>query len=145
MGLFGRRKSNEADFNTKIKEMAREFVDLYTKTAGVPFDKTTELEKQILATYSFGMIDGLRQNEKINITPNQVGDGIVDVLVSVFKYSAAQADSFFNSMVLDLQSGDPRNTSYAIIHRGLDGYFGWQKNKDAVVRDILQIVNLLKG
>ncbi len=145
MKLFNKLKNKQINFNDMIKKLAQEVVNSYTKETQLSFDQITELERQILATYLFGMFDGLRQNNNINITPNQMAINISDVLVSVFKYSQNQAESFVNEMITNLQSNNPRNTSYAIIHRGLEGYYTWNNSQDQVIKDIIEIVTLLKN
>ncbi len=145
MKLFNKSKNKQSNFNDMIKKLAQEVVNSYTKETQSSFDQITELERQILATYLFGMFDGLRQNNNINITPNQMAINISDVLVSVFKYSKNQAESFVNEMITSLQSNNPRNTSYAIIHRGLEGYYTWDSSKEQVIKDIMEIVTLLKN
>lgn len=76
----------------------------------------------------------------------EIAEMIKNNLIDVFNYSNEQAQQFFDSMVNDLQSKDPRNTQYVIIHRGLDGYFAWEKGqKSNVIKDVGQIINALKG
>ncbi len=142
MRLFN--KSKENNFNDIIKELSQDVLNLYLNEIKSSFEQITELERQILATYLFGMFDGVRQNNNIDITPNQIAINISDILVSVFRYSKNQAESFVNEMIEDLQSNNSKNTSYAIIHRGLEGYYNWDNSKDKVIKDIIQIVNLFK-
>lgn len=142
MGLFNKSKGD--NFNNIIKELSQDVLNLYLNEIKSSFEQITELERQILATYLFGMFDGVRQNNNLDITPNQIVINISDILVSVFRYSKKQAESFVNGVIEDLQSDNPQNTSCAIIHRGLEGYYTWGKNKDKVIKDIIQIVDLLK-
>ncbi len=144
MKLFNKSKEKQNNFNDIIKELSQDVVYLYINEIKSSFEQITELERQILATYLFGMFDGVRQNNNIDITPNQMAENVSDILVSVFKYSKSQAEVFINEMVDSLQSNNSQNTSYAIIHRGLEGYYTWGKNKDKVIKDIIQIVSLLK-
>ncbi len=144
MGLFNKSKKKQISFNGMIKELSQDVLNLYTNEMEISFEEITELERQILATYLFGMFDGIRQNNSIDITPNQMAINISDILVSVFKYSKNQAESFVDEMIDSLQSNNPQNTSYAIIHRGLEGYYTWGNSKDKVIKDIIQIVKLLK-
>ncbi len=144
MKLFNKSNGKQNNFNDIIMELSQDVVYLYINEIKSSFEQITELERQILATYLFGMFDGVRQNNNIDITPNQMAENVSDILVSVFKYSKSQAEVFVNEMIGDLQSNDSQNTSYTIIHRGLEGYYTWGKNKDKVIKDIIQIVNLLK-
>ncbi len=141
MRLFNKSQNN---FNSMIKKLSQDVVNLYTNEIQTSFEQITELERQVLVTYLFGMFDGFRQNNKIDITPGQMAINISDILVSVFKYSKSQAESFVNETIDNLQSNNPQNTSYVIIHRGLEGYYTWSNSKDKVIKDIIQIVSLLK-
>lgn len=144
MGLFDKFKTRKSDFSNIITELAQEIITLYLAEVGVSLEKTSELERQVLAVYLFGMFDGLRQDKKIQIAPEQMVNDISNVLVTLFNYSQSQTETFVNEMINNLQSNDSQNTHYAIIHRGLSGYFAWNDNKDKVIEDIIQIISLLK-
>lgn len=146
MGIFHKAKKENKDFQSMSKEMGDELIDLYSKEINLPFEQTTELERQVLAVYFFGMSNGLMQHLKLKNTPIEIAEMIRNNLVDVFHYSKEQAQQFLDNMISDLQSKDPRNTQYAIIHRGLDGYFAWEKGQKAnVIKDVCQIMNALKG
>lgn len=146
MGIFNKSKKENNNFQTMSKAMGNELIELYSKVNNLSFDKTTELERQVLAVYFFGMSNGLMQHLKSKNTPMEIAEMIKNNLIDVFNYSNEQAQQFFDSMVNDLQSKNPRNTQYVIIHRGLDGYFAWEKGqKSNVIKDVGQIINALKG
>lgn len=146
MGIFNKVKKENNNFQTMSKAMGNELIELYSKEINLSFEKTTELERQVLAVYFFGMSNGLMQHLKLKNTPMEIAEMIKNNLIGVFNYSNEQAQQFFDSMVNDLQSKDPRNTQYVIIHRGLDGYFAWEKGqKSNVINDVGQIISALKG
>ena len=146
MGLFSKAKKETDSFQSMGKTMGNELIGLYSKEINLSFDKTTELERQILAVYFFGMSNGLMQNLKLKNSPMEIAEMIKNNLVDVFHYSNEQAGQFLDSMISDLQSKDPRNTQYVIIHRGLEGYFAWEEGqKGNVIKDVCQIINTLKG
>ena len=104
----------------------------------------SELERQILAVYFFGMADGLRQANFTNESVDKITKTIINVLIKEFKYSENQARQFLDSIIYDLQSKDSNNTQYVIIHKGLDGYFKWKSgNKNDVIKNVCQIINKL--
>jgi hypothetical protein len=147
MGIFDKLsgKKPENHFVQQVQAIAQELMDLYSKKVNTPFDKTSELERQILAVYLFGMADGLRQKEKLERTPLQIETDMTAVLMTIFRYSLPQAQEFVKGMISDLQSNDRNNTIYAIIHRGLDGYFAYCDGKKAeVVEDVSQIIKSLQ-
>jgi hypothetical protein len=147
MGLLDKLSGKEAKkyFVQQVQLIAQELVDLYSKKVNMSFDKTSELERQILAVYLFGMANGLRQKEKLERTPLQIETDMTAVLVTIFRYSLPQAQKFVKGMISDLQSNDRNNTVYAIIHRGVDGYFAYSDGKrDEVVEDVFQIIKNLQ-
>lgn len=146
MGLFDKLKKKDNDFKTICEEMGKEFLELYLKETNTLLENISELERQVLSVYFFGMADALRQSKTTDSNANEIALIIMNTLVNVFKYSKDQAEQFFDSMIENLQSKDPNNTQYVIIHRGVDGYFAWEKGeKINVIKDVCQIVNLLKG
>lgn len=144
--LFFKSKDKESNFIKIGEEIGKEIINLYCHKKDTSFDNTSELERQIISVYLFGLLDGIRQDKYSDLTPLQVKKSISHILGSVLGYTLNQADDFTEDMINNLQSGDPQNTIYAIIHRGLDGYFMWIKNKkDEVVNDIYSIVGLLQS
>lgn len=146
MGLFNKAKKENNSFQSMGKTMGNELIELYGKEINLSFEKTTELERQVLAVYFFGMSNGLMQNLKLKNSQMEIAEMIKNNLVDVFNYSNEQAQQFLDSMISDLQSKNPQNTQYVIIHRGLEGYFAWEKGqKSNVIKDVCQIINALKG
>lgn len=146
MGLFDKLKKKDNDFKTICEEMGKEFLELYLKETNTLLENISELERQVLSVYFFGMSDALRQSKTTDSNANEIALIIMNTLVNVFKYSKDQSEQFFYSMIENLQSKDSKNTHYAIIHRGVEGYFAWEKGeKISVIKDVCQIVNLLKG
>ena len=143
MGLFKKAKNN--NFELMCEKMANELISLYNKNKGISFKNISELERQILALYFFGMSDGLRQDLATSLNVNEIANIIINIMIKDFEYSKEQAEQFFDKMIDNLQSKNPNNTHYAIIHNGVDGYFKWQKNiKNEVIKDICKIVDILK-
>lgn len=90
------------------------------------------------------MADGLRQDNFANEGADKVAKSAINVLIKDFEYSENQAGQFFESIIDNLQSKDPNNTEYVIIHKGLDGYFKWKDgNKNDVIANVCQIIDIL--
>src|SRR5712691_10658292 len=86
---------------------------------GIPFEASTELRRQLLASYCFGMLfAGGRLNK---LTPPDVHALTIAVLLDVFKYSQHQAVAFAEDLIQS-SSGRGNPTTNAVIHRGIDGY-----------------------
>lgn len=145
IGLFDKfKREGNNDFESACSKMGAELVALYLQEKGIAFETMSELERQVLAVYFFGMADGLRQDISANEDADKIAKTVINVLMKEFKYSENQARQFFNSIVDDLQSKDPTNTQYAIIHKGLYGYFKWKDgNKNDVIANVCQIIDIL--
>lgn len=144
MGIFDKFKKVNKDYELICNKMVAEFVNLYTQEKGITFEAMSELERQILAVYFLGMADGLRQDNSTNESVDKITKTIINILIKEFKYSENQSRQFLDSIIYDLQSKDPNNTQYVIIHKGLDGYFKWKDgNKNDVIKNICQIINKL--
>ena len=87
MGLFDKFRMKENNFETACKKMGAEFVELYLNETNSLFDNISELERQVLAIYCFGMVDGLRQNSDVGSSTNEVSEIITGLFIDVFKYS----------------------------------------------------------
>jgi hypothetical protein len=88
-------------------------------------EETTELRRQVLATFAFGMVMAAGMHD--NLEPEQVHALALGALVDSFGYSADQAATFAEALI-EAISGDERPTSNAIIHRGIEGYGQWRAN-----------------
>jgi hypothetical protein len=117
----------------EIAEMAGELFGI----VGVPFEQTTELQRQLLSAFGFGMLFAVGQIRKLG--PSDVHALAITMLMDVFKYSAAQAGDFARLLIESSgAAGDP--TINTIIHRGIDGHRQWQAKQAHELRgSILEI------
>src|SRR5262249_10936966 len=104
--------------------------DLFA-SVGVPFESTTELQRQVLASFAFGQIE--------HLTPPQVHALSIAMLVDAFKYSAEQAGAF-SSGLIESASGRGNQTIQAIIHHGIDGHLQWSSGQTAELRENINSV-----
>lgn len=95
--------------------------DLVAST-GMPFESTTELQRQLLASFAFGMVFAICQIE--HLSPPEVHALSITMLSDTFKYSAQQAGAFSHDLV-ESASGRGNSQIQAIIHRGIDGHRQW--------------------
>jgi hypothetical protein len=110
-------------------------------SGGVPFEATTELQRQLLASFAFGMTFAIGQIE--HLTPPEVHALSIAMLTDAFKYSAQQAGAF-SSHLIESASGRGNPTIRAIIHRGIDGHRQWSSGQTAElsknVRSVFQAI-----
>jgi hypothetical protein len=96
------------------------------EAAGVPFESTTELQRQVLASFAFGMAFAAGQTE--HLTPPEVHALSITMLMDALKYSAHQAGAF-SSHLIESAGGNGNPTIQAIIHQGIDGYGQWNSGQ----------------
>jgi hypothetical protein len=89
--------------------------------AELPFSKTSELQRQLLACFSFGMI--YAEGQTLKLTPPEVHSLVICCLIDTFKYSDAQAAAFSEHLIQCASNSKLNATMTAIIHRGIDGHY----------------------
>ena len=108
---------------------------------GIPFENTTELQRQLLAAFSFGMLFALGRFNKLSAL--EIHTLSICLLMDVFKYSDRQATAFAEDLIESASSrGNP--TTNAVIHRGIDGHQQWEKGLTSDLKrnldDIFRVV-----
>ena len=125
-----------ADMKELRSSLTKMCADLFA-SVGVPFESTTELQRQVLASFAFGMTFAVGQIE--HLTPPQVHALSIAMLVDAFNYSAEQAGAF-SSNLIESASGSGNQTIQAIIHRGIDGHLQWSTGQTAELRENINSV-----
>ena len=99
------------------------------------------MEKQVLSVYAFGGIHVLSQQESLAAAE---GHAIcLALLVQFFGYSpeasAAKAQALIEA------AGDKTSHLNSIIHRGIDGFLAWQKNRTSFdATDFVEVLTAMK-
>jgi hypothetical protein len=101
-------------------------------TIDIPFEKTSELQRQLLAAFAFGMVFAVGQTEKL--TPPEVHALALSALMDVFHYSDHQAAAFAQQLISVSSDKRVHPTMHAVIHRGIDGHYQWQQNQTEALR-----------
>jgi hypothetical protein len=105
-------------------------------------EETTELRRQVLSTFAFGMVFAAGMGQ--GLEPAQVHALVVGALEDSFGYNADQAVTFSEALI-DAISGESRPTSNAIIHRGIEGYRQWSERElDELRANIAEIFAVLE-
>jgi len=115
----------------EVKEMAGGLF----RAIGVPFEQTSELQRQVLASFAFGMVFAMGRLKELK--PPEVHALAIACLTDVFKYANDQAAAFSIDLV-SAASGQGNPTTKAIIHRGITGHAQWQQGDEAGLRANLQ-------
>ena len=114
-----------ADMKILRSSLVNMCADLIT-SVGIPFESTTELQRQVLASFAFGMTFAMGQIE--HLTPPEVHALSITMLIDAFKYSPQQAGTF-SSHLIESAGGRGNPTIQAIIHRGIDGHRQWSSSQ----------------
>ena len=75
-----------------LRSAVASMCDDLVASGGVPFESTTELQRQMLASFAFGMTFVIGQIE--HLTPPEVHALSITMLMDVFKFSGQQAAAF---------------------------------------------------
>jgi hypothetical protein len=111
--------------------MARSLFDVIA----LPFEKTTELERQVVATFAFGMLFAAGQIRRFS--PPEVHALSICCLTDVFLYTSQQAVDFASHLTDVSANEAAQPVRNAIIHRGIDGHHDWSTGNTARLRDNL--------
>jgi len=103
----------------------------------IPFEETSELQRQLLAAFAFGMSFAVGKIEKL--TPPEVYALAIIMLMGTFRYSAEQATAFAQELI-ESASGRGNPTIRTVIHRGIDGHRQWHSGERAGLQDNIESV-----
>jgi hypothetical protein len=107
----------------EIADMADQLFDV----VGIPFEQTSELQRQLLAVFAFGMIFAIGQLGRL--TAPEVHALVLCCLMDVFRYADHQAAAFAEELIAAASHQNHHSTKNAIIHRGIDGHRQWQQGQ----------------
>ncbi|MFP7735857.1 Imm48 family immunity protein [Priestia aryabhattai] len=105
-------------------------------------DSNDEQEKQILGAYLFGMFNGLGHEK--NSKPVDIQSAMIQVANENLSYSLESAVQF-SQFLINSTDKDFHPTMFAIIHRGLEGYFMYKDDEnEKLSRDFHDIMEVVK-
>lgn len=109
---------------------------------GKKFEDTTELERQVLAAFSFGMVYAIVVEKELDTL--QIHPVSSAMLIEVFHYSEDQAEDFTQELINSTDE-EYHPVMYSIIHRGIEGYHQYESNQKRKLKknilEVLEIVN----
>jgi hypothetical protein len=109
----------------------------------VAFADTTELERQLLATFAFGIV--YAEGRTNGLSAAQVHALSITVLINTFKYSPEQAAAFAEHLIDVAADRDVHPTMNAIIHEGIDGHEAMGRGDTAAVTERIDRIFTLLG
>jgi hypothetical protein len=108
----------------EVAEMAEGLFDVI----GIPFEQTSELQRQLLAAFAFGMTFAIGQLNRL--TAPEVHALAIFYLMDVFRYADHQAVAFAENIIAAASDRKHHPTINAIIHRGIDGHRQWHQREE---------------
>ena len=125
----------------ELREQSAEMAGELFSVLDIRFEETTELQRQLLAAFSFGMLFAICQFNKLS--PAEVHALAICLLRDVFRYSEPQAVAFAEDLIASA-SGRGNPTTNAVIHRGIEGHRQWEGRLPSELKgnieDIFKIV-----
>jgi hypothetical protein len=121
-----------------LKALRRQSAEMGHELCSVlstPFEETTELQRQLLASLSFGMLFAVGCLNKL--APPDLHALSIFLLLDVFKYSEDQAVAFAEDLIA-AASGRGNPTINAVIHRGIDGHRQWEAGRMSELKSNLE-------
>lgn len=101
------------------------------------------LSKQVIASYFFGMVNGLAQEMGINVST--VHACMLKILCEKMEYSTEQATQL-SQLLINSTDKSFHPTIFAIIHRGIEGYYYYKNNqKQDLHNDLSVIIDTVNG
>lgn len=107
----------------------------------VDLKKMTELERQLIAAFSFGMIYAEGFINKIK--PETIEVLSIYMLQDSFDYQPEQSVSYTEILIKASIKRSFHSTINAVIHRGIDGHQQWKEDKkDLLKSNVIEILKL---
>lgn len=111
---------------------------------GRPFEDTDELERQVLATISFGALNAA--GHIAELSAQQAYGLTVDMLTTVFRYETDQARSFAEHLVAIAAGAVEQKTMLQLVHYGIDMHVQYVNNDLEPIRhNILSILDQIRA
>lgn len=123
--------------NDKFSIYCSRMANDLSKILEINLEETSEMERQVIAAFLFGMINAYALDEKIN--PPKVHGTMIGILINEFKYSEKQACEFAQ-ILINSSSREYHPTMYTIIHRGIKAYYDYKEAKEKEVYDNLTYI-----
>lgn len=99
---------------------------------GIELEQASELQRQLLAAFAFGMV--YAEGKLNKLSPVQVHGLTIQILIDVFNYSADQAGTF-SSLLIDAASDKSvQSVINAVIRRGIKGHYQWEQKQSSQLK-----------
>lgn len=128
---------NVKGYHDEVKRLVGETVRL----SGISPKSAGDQERLILGAYCFGVINGYSLEQKAE--PVHVQAALISAAVQFLGYAPETAAQLCDFLIQSTNR-DFHPTVYAIIHRGMEGYYLLKENKrQALTRDVREIVEVV--
>ena len=112
-----------------------------TSILGQP-DVDDEQTRQIFGAFLFGVFNALAYEMKAS--PVDVHSAMIELSINTLMYTPEQAAEFCQYLI-NCTDKENNPTTFAIIHRGIDGYYQLKELKEEELKDnYCEIVQIIK-
>lgn len=124
---------------TKYFEVANNIASKILYASGIGVSNMNEQEKQIIGAFCFGALNGYSLENKISTI--QIQSTMIALLVQKLHYDPASAAQLCDFLIRCTDK-NYHPTMYAIIHRGMEGYYqlGDTEKLEENISGIIEIV-----
>ncbi|MGG3889853.1 Imm48 family immunity protein [Metabacillus fastidiosus] len=130
-------KEKVREATEEITKISKELFNLIEKK----FEETTELERQVLSAFCFGMVNVIVPLKDLPFL--QTHAVTAALLINVFKYSEDQTEDFVQEL-LNSTDEDYHPVIFSIICRGTDGYNQYVNEQiDDLKENILEVLKIV--
>lgn len=127
----------------KVEEEISKIVNELFNLIEVEFENTTELERQVVAAFCFGMINAMAVTE--SLSQAQTHASTIAMLIKNFRYSDHQAVDFTQELI-NATKKEFHPVMNQIIHRGIDGHYKYVNNqKNELKLNLINVINIVNG
>ncbi|GLQ30009.1 Imm48 family immunity protein [Litoribrevibacter albus] len=103
---------------------------------GIKFEETSELQRQLLAAFAFGMVYADGQIK--GLPPAEVHGLAISMLQDAFNYSPEQAGEFSSLLIEAASDKSVHSVINAVIHRGIKGHYQWEQKQSSLLKENIE-------
>ena len=127
----------------KYIDSAKKILNDFVLMSGENMKTVAEDIRQVLAGYCFGALTAYSMEQKVNHA--QIQAVMISVLVQTFDYSVQQAVDCF-AFLVKCTKREEHPVMFAIIHRGMEGYYMYKDGKRREAsKDLNEVIDLVIG
>lgn len=125
--------------NNSLTNMRKDNIQMlssFFNIIDIELKQTSELQRQILAAFSFGMV--YSKGRENSLSASEIHAISILYLQDFFEYSLTQATQQSELLIQAASDSKVHDVLHAVIHRGVDGYFQWKISDESSLRNNIE-------